>query len=150
MNVYRITTSFIEVPGELSVILSITGCPMRCKNCHSKELWDSNNGQEITKFEFNELLKKYKGIATCITFFGGEWHKEEFLEFLRMAVLSGFKTCLFTGLTNVPNTIKELLTYLKTGPYIESLGGLESENTNQKLVNLKTNTDITHQFRRII
>lgn len=150
MNVYRITTSFIEVPGELSVIISFTGCPIKCPDCHSKELWDKNSGKNFTKFEYIQVLEKYKNLASCITFFGGEWFEQDFVELLKLAITYGYSTCLYTGLQNVPEYIKCNLTYLKTGPYIKTLGGLDSKTTNQKLVNLKTNTDITNQFQRIL
>lgn len=150
MKIYQVTTSFIEVPGELSVVISFTGCPIRCKDCHSKHLWDRNSGQIFSKFDFIEILNKYSGLASCITFFGGEWHTSNFLELLKLATQHNYKTCLYTGLSDIPNSYKEFLTYLKTGPYIKSLGGLESKQTNQKLVNLKTNTDITNQFQRTI
>ena len=31
---------FSEVPDEISLAISITGCPRRCPGCHSEYLWE--------------------------------------------------------------------------------------------------------------
>ena len=33
-----------EVPGEISLALSISGCPLRCKGCHSTETYKTDFG----------------------------------------------------------------------------------------------------------
>ena len=57
---------------------------------------------------------------------GGEWHEDELEEMLRIAKQKGLKTALYTGLKLFRKSIKRQLNYLKTGPWIESLGGLTS------------------------
>ena len=81
---------------------------------------------------------------------GGEWHEDELEEMLRIAKQKGLKTALYTGLETVSESIKRQLNYLKTGPWIESLGGLTSAVTNQQLVNLETGEVMNRIFRREI
>lgn len=61
-----------------------------------------------------------------------------------------YKTCLYTGLTfeKVDKEIIDNLDYIKVGPYIAALGGLDSPKTNQKLINLKTNEIMNHYMIR--
>jgi anaerobic ribonucleoside-triphosphate reductase activating protein len=69
---------------------------------------------------------------------GGEQHEE--FKGLMDYIKNNYelKTALFTGAEEVRDDIKSLLNYAKTGRYIESLGGLESSITNQKLVELRS------------
>jgi len=36
---------FQEIHGELTLALSISGCNLHCKGCHSSETWDQIMGQ---------------------------------------------------------------------------------------------------------
>ncbi len=135
-----------EVPDEISMAFSISGCPLRCKNCHSQETWDKNFGKPLTK----ELFEKYiqQKYITCVLFYGGEWDIDYLIELLKIARNKGLKTCLYTGLEidELDKKLLQYLNYLKTGRYIEKLGALESKNTNQKFINLDTNEDLTYKF----
>lgn len=62
---------FQEVPGEISLCFSISGCPLRCEGCHSPFLWKEGNGNELTPEYFQTLLDQYSGFATCVVFMGG-------------------------------------------------------------------------------
>lgn len=125
--------SFQEVPDEVSLALSISGCPLACKGCHSAFTWDPTYGSPLTDEAFQHYLKKYGGLVTCILLYGGEWNLGRLHDLLRQAIAAGYKTCLFTGLehSELSITTLSLLTYVKTGPYIQELGGLGSPNTNQ-------------------
>ena len=129
---------FKEVPSEISLAIEITGCPLRCKGCHSPHLRNHKLGTELTNQEFIRLLLKYKDAITCVVFLGGEWYKEGLVDKLVIAKNIGLKTALYTGEESVSEDILQHLNYLKTGPYIEHLGGLESpDTTNQKLIRIK-------------
>ena len=65
---------------------------------------------------------------------GGEWHKDELLKNLRYAQKEGYKTCLYSGENKICNTLKQHLTWVKTGRWNSKLGGLESLTTNQKFI----------------
>jgi anaerobic ribonucleoside-triphosphate reductase activating protein len=56
------------------------------------------------------------------------------------------KICLYTGLEDVSSDIKQLLDYLKTGPYIPEKGGLASKSTNQKFIDLKNGEVLNNYF----
>ena len=136
MNYSEIEIVLQEVPGEISICFSITGCNIKCKGCHSTFLWNKNNGTELTEDVYRNVLNKYRGFASCVLFMGGEWCPNELIAYLKLAKSLGFKTCLYTGKNEIPEKISRELTYLKLGPWNERLGGLNSEHTNQKLNHL--------------
>ncbi len=49
--------------------LYLSGCDIRCEDCHNKELWDINSGHAV---EIDEVYEKITGSFTNITFIGGE------------------------------------------------------------------------------
>ena len=55
---------FKEVPDEITLGISISGCKIRCKNCHSKELWE-DKGTVLTVEELDNLVNSHNGI-TCV------------------------------------------------------------------------------------
>ncbi|WP_299158174.1 anaerobic ribonucleoside-triphosphate reductase activating protein [uncultured Tenacibaculum sp.] len=146
MYIYDFQIVLQEVPGEISLCFSISGCSIQCKGCHSPFSWKKDNGSILTKQYFLEQLKKYKVIATCVLFMGGEWHETELIENLELAKKAGYKTCLYTGQEKVSIQLKKQLTWLKTGKWNEHLGGLDSKNTNQKFIEVKTNKKLNHLF----
>lgn len=138
---------FQEVPGEISLAFTMIGCKLHCKGCHSAELWNYTKGKELTLDDFKYIVNKYKNLVTCILFFGGEWN-EDFNDYLIYAQYLGYKTCLYTGLDDIPDSVKKDLDYLKVGRWIEELGGLSSKTTNQRFYDLKNNEDITYKFQK--
>lgn len=139
---------FQEVPGEIALLFQVTGCSLRCRGCHSSELWNKNNGDILTNQKFESLIIKYKGLITCILFFGGEWSASDLIEKLVLAKKYGLKTCLYTGEEKISEEISTRLDYLKTGPWIEALGGLDSKMTNQKFIDVKSQTILNHWFHK--
>ena len=127
-----------EVPDEISLAISISGCPLACKGCHSKETWDQTYGTPLTVELLNNLIVKNKHIS-CLIFYGGEWNPTYLESLLKAAYSHNIDLCLFTGLEldQVPENLLPYLTYIKTGRYVEKLGGLQSPDTNQKLIRLK-------------
>jgi len=126
-----------EVPDEISLALSISGCKLNCKGCHSKETRESTFGTPLSLSELQRLIDKNKHIS-CVLFYGGEWEVEELVSLITMVKDNRLKVCLYTGLDfeEVDNRIVVLLDYIKVGRYIEELGGLSSPTTNQKFVKL--------------
>jgi len=49
--------------------LYLSGCDIFCEDCHNKELWDINSGNEFT---VDEVYDKITNFFTDITFIGGE------------------------------------------------------------------------------
>lgn len=135
-----------EVPGEVSLAYTISGCPLRCVGCHSADTWPLGAGNKLAVQEFKTQLKQYQGLITCVLFLGGEWHEQMLLELLEIAQEQDLNTCLYTGYEDVSNEIKAHLTYLKTGPWIRELGGLDSPTTNQRFIDLRTNECLNSLF----
>jgi len=146
MHYHDFQVVFQEVPGEISLCFSISGCPLQCKGCHSPYLWKEGCGTKLSEEHFNELLEQYKPLATCVLFMGGEWHKEVLIQKLKSAKEKGYKTCLYTGENLVSDNIKNNLTWIKTGKWEQALGGLSSSTTNQKFIEVKTNKSLNHLF----
>ena len=148
MNYYDLQVVLQEVPGEISLCFSITGCPLQCEGCHSTYLWKNENGTPLTDEIYLSLLEKYKGLASCVLFMGGEWHTEKLADYLKIANEHQFKTCLYTGEEKVPETILKNLTWVKTGKWNPAHGGLDSETTNQRFIEVKTNRTLNHLFKQ--
>lgn len=143
--------AFKEVPDEVSLVYGVTGCPLKCKGCHSPELRDKAKGVDLPTFGKKSILEdieKYKEFITCVCFMGGDWD----IECLRYALQTikrrfpDMKTCLYSGYPTVDDSLLDNLDYVKVGPYVEKLGGLESSTTNQRFFDLKKNEDITWKF----
>jgi len=137
---------FQEVPNEISLCFSITGCKVGCKGCHSTELWDASNGITLNNANFTYWLTKYQSLISCVVFFGGEWQPDALVEKLLIAKSFGLKTCLYSGENYIDISISQHLTFLKTGAWREELGGLESTNSNQVFRNLTTGEKLNHLF----
>lgn len=132
---------FSEVPREISLGISITGCTIRCKGCHSRELWE-DTGTPLTIEELQLLLDNHKGI-TCLLLLGGEHSIDELIPLFEYAH-QRVKTAWYCGLDMLPKDKKEIidhLDYLKIGHYDQELGGLDSPTTNQRMFFLDHNLD---------
>ena len=62
--------TFSEVPDEISLCISITGCPYRCFSCHSPHLRE-DIGEPLDSNSLSSLIENNKGI-TCVCFMGGD------------------------------------------------------------------------------
>jgi len=87
-----------EVPGEISLCISATGCPLRCQGCHSPFLWKKGSGTPLTDERFISEIERYRGMITCVLFMGGEWDMDDLLHKLQIARTYSLHTCLYTGL----------------------------------------------------
>jgi len=149
----EVTVGLLEIPDEISLIIPLAGCGHRCKNCHSPHYQDKNNGIELTPELLFPLLDKYKNKVSCICFFGGEDFDETACYLNDIKHFYNFKTALYSGFDCI-NTLDQLLLdqldYLKVGHYNETLGGLDSKTTNQKLFKIENSDyiDITYKFWR--
>ena len=137
---------FREFPDEISLCINISGCKFCCPGCHSPELWE-DIGTELTFDEVLKLISKNEGI-TCIGLMGG--NPKEINEIAK-AINHTYKIGWYWGGTSIPKEIElELFDYIKIGPYIKELGGLDNPNTNQKMYQIGPNcilNDITYKFQ---
>jgi anaerobic ribonucleoside-triphosphate reductase activating protein len=135
---------FQEVPNEIALGISISGCQIRCRGCHSRELW-IDNGIPLTEKELDILLRNHRGI-TCLLLMGGE-HDIDSLIKLFMYAHKKIKTAWYCGLDMIPKDkigILQYLDFVKIGHYDQELGGLDSPTTNQRLYKIEHQGDGTY------
>ncbi len=143
---------FAEIPDEITLAISISGCPVRCKACHSKYLWN-DIGEPLTVEALALMAEKHRGVS-CICFMGGD---NDPAEVNRLAAWvkgnTTISTAWYSGRDEISTEIElQNFDYVKIGRYDEEAGPLNSGKTNQRLwrVNHDTDghhlTDITHRF----
>ncbi|MBL0690700.1 MAG: anaerobic ribonucleoside-triphosphate reductase activating protein [Alphaproteobacteria bacterium] len=145
-NIFNHEVVIQEVPNEISLSFSVVGCTLNCPGCSWEGIRKNEPYEELTDKKYIDLLEKYRGLCSCVLFYGGEWHEEKLKEFLILAKDYDFKTCLYTGLDEISLSLMKHLDYLKTGPYIEAMGGLDSATTNQKFYDLTLKKSLNHYF----
>ena len=139
-----------EIPDEISLAVNISCCPNRCPGCHSPWLW-SNEGEDMTEDMLEGLIGKYSAAITCFCFMGGD---AEPFEVMRLAgwirtQWPHLKTAWYSGKEKLPEGFDvRSMNYIKLGPYIESLGGLKSPNTNQVLYMIESDGKMTQIYIR--
>jgi anaerobic ribonucleoside-triphosphate reductase activating protein len=124
-----------EVPDEITLAVNISCCPNRCPGCHSPWLWE-DKGEEMNEDSLSCVIDTYKSAITCFCFMGGDSEPAE-VERLARWIKSRYpslKTAWYSGKEFIPSDFDlSTMDYVKTGPFIEALGGLKSPVTNQAL-----------------
>lgn len=140
---------FSEVPDEITLAINISGCPIRCPNCHSKYLWE-DIGESLDRDSLYSLIENHKGI-TCVAFMGGDANPNDInnlAEFIRDKYPK-LKIAWYSGRQELSNDINlEYFDYIKLGPYMEEFGPLNSRSTNQRMYKVHNGEleDITNKF----
>ena len=133
---------FQEVPGEVTLAFNLTNCPNRCAGCHSPHLTE-DTGEVLDERILSGLLEKYGSSITCVCFMGGDAAPHEVAQlsvFLRETTQSRLKTAWYSGKQQLPENIPaHHFDYIKLGPYIEHLGGLDNADTNQRFYRVEQN-----------
>lgn len=140
MKVASFDIVFQEIPGEVTLALNLSNCPCHCPGCHSPHLAD-DIGEVLDEELLDGLIARYKGLITCVAFMGGDANPEEVAQWAEWVKARALKAAWYSGRANFPNTPSNQIIpstpcpfdYVKLGPYIESLGGLKSPTTNQRL-----------------
>lgn len=148
---------FSEIPDEITLCINISNCICNCKGCHSPYLAE-DIGEELTCSKLEELLQANKGI-TCVSFMGGDIDPGEIVGLAKYikTFYPGLKVAWYSGRQELPKHFNlEPFNFIKLGPYIEELGGLDSKTTNQKMyqrvnkefddIYLNGFEDITYKF----
>lgn len=138
---YKVT--FQEIPNEISLTFSITGCIKNCEGCHSPQLRE-DIGEELTEELLKELIEKNKKFITCVLFLGGDNKKEELKNLIKIVKSFNLKVALYTGEDFVDEYWKDVLDYIKIGHYDKDKGPITKITTNQQLIDLKNNKNITN------
>ena len=156
-----------DFPGNVSCILFLKGCNLRCPYCQNSELIDYKiDDNYILKDEVFDFLKKRKGILEGVVITGGEPTVNRDLPDLIKEIRNlGYKIKLDTNGTN-PTMLKELI----DGNYIDyvamdikntsdkfftTTGLPENENEQlllniEKSINILKRSKIDHEFRTTI
>ncbi len=140
---------FQEIPDEVTLAINLSGCPHRCKGCHSPHL-QQDIGEELNEEVFSRLLQLYEHSITCICFMGGDAHAEEVCRlayYIRMNWGERLKTAWYSGNSNLNPMAASCFDFVKTGPYIKALGGLSKKTTNQRLYRISKEDIIDITFR---
>ena len=140
-----------EIPDEISLTINFTNCPHRCPGCHSPYLRE-DIGEYLTKEKLDELIDKNEGIS-CVCFFGGDNDHEQLWSYFLHVGDRGLKVAWYSGDDKPDLGLACIINYYKVGPYVEALGPLDKETTNQRLykVHIKKDgspelEDITSKF----
>lgn len=143
-----VTEAFQEVPDEISLCISISGCPCRCEGCHSPELWE-DKGTPLTYRELEKLIEQHPGI-TCVCFMGGDAEPSLVYGLAKYVKTNHkLKTCWYSGKDlQLPKLQLLVFDFIKCGPYKKELGGLTSETTNQVFYKVTAGEveDLTYKF----
>ena len=151
LKVYNYDIVFQEIPDEVTLAVNLSGCPVHCPGCHSPHLWE-DVGRELDEVLLRHIHREYAGEVTCICLMGGDGDTvevERFCAYIKEEM--GLRSGWWSGRDRLPSAESLLhYDYIKTGPYIASLGGLKSRTTNQRLYRVTDGSleDITARFWR--
>ena len=140
---------FAEIPDEITLAISVTGCPVRCPGCHSQYLW-ADTGEELTPDGLERLVRDHKGI-TCLCLMGGDQDPQGVNQLFRgiRARFPRIHTAWYSGRGEFPQGISLAnFDYIKLGPWLEECGRLTQPTTNQRLYRIQADgqmLDITHR-----
>jgi anaerobic ribonucleoside-triphosphate reductase activating protein len=121
-SVARITTSFIDVPGEIAVAIYLAGCSIHCPHCQNKELWDRTSGIAMSVGTIVDCIKEHP-LAESVVFLGGE--PTDQIDFLQgiCGAITNKKKVLYTGreFEWLPSELTDNLDMIICGPYRKEL-----------------------------
>ncbi len=151
LKYYNFDIVFQEIPDEVTLAVNLTGCPVHCPGCHSKHLWE-DIGDPLDEEVLKRMHAGYAGEVTCIALMGGDADTSE-VERLCAFIQDGMglRSAWWSGREKLPESIDlRKFDYVKTGPYVDELGGLKSRSTNQRLYRVVEGRleDITYRFWR--
>lgn len=153
LKYHTIDISCRAIPEEVSLLLNITGCTIKCPGCNEKTLW-KDKGTALTFNELRDILKNYNSAITCVCFMGGEHEPSYINDLARLTrqLYPCLHTAWYSGLPNIPNEIEYCnFNYLKTGAYEASKGVLGEQGTNQRVFMVADDcslSDITDRYIR--
>ena len=143
--------SHMEVPGEASICIYITGCPNCCPDCHYPELQLQDFGEPLEE-NIDTIIAFYKPVATCVCFLGeGKaevYERHELMNYAQKAHDIGLKCCLYSGRDTDIESWMQVFDFIKVGRYRKDRGPISSPYTNQRMyMNGESGyVDITREF----
>jgi len=138
---------FQEIPGEVTLAVNISNCPNRCVGCHSPHLQEDTGG-DLTENVLSALLEKYGNAITCVCFMGGDSSPDDVFRLAKFTRQIHKKTAWYSGKSELFENALPFFDFIKLGTYIEELGGLNMQTTNQRLYRIENEAmiDMTAQF----
>ena len=142
---------FRELPDEITLAINISNCPCHCPGCHSSYL-AKDIGDELTTESLQKLLDKNKGIS-AVSFMGGDSNPGEISNLAKYVKdNTNLVVGWYSGRQELSQEINlRYFDYIKLGPYIEELGPIDKEGSNQKMYRILDNcylVDITDKLKR--
>ena len=137
-----------EVPSEISLCISISGCTIHCPGCHSQHLWN-DIGTILTIDKLDELIAANDDIS-CVCIMGGDHDVDSVYALGKHIKARGLKSAWYSGVMRpLDDKLAEYFDYIKIGPYIENLGPLTKKTTNQRFYKI-TNINSKIRFVNIL
>ena len=133
---------FREVPDRITLAVNISNCPIGCPGCHSKYLWE-DVGEILDGKTLLNLVDTNPGI-NCVSFMGGDAEPETVRDLAKLIKDSrpGIGTCWYSGRSlEKAEEVIPFLDFIKTGPFIEEFGPLDSATTNQRFFHIEHTED---------
>lgn len=158
--VYKVGITLNELPDYISAYIQMANCNIKCKNCHSKELWKKiNNYMQLE--EIIDTVRRYKDCGADSVIIFGDINNDittSALELLCKELSILLPVCVYSGANTIIDSIGsnqtlEYLSFIKIGNYDENCGGLDKKTTNQHLYKIIHGKeikfeDITYKFWR--
>lgn len=95
----------------------------------------TRTGDPLTTQVLFGLMAQYSDAITCVCFMGDGGEIAMLYNLIEFVHDCGYKVCVYSGMRDLPPLLGPNSfwpDYLKAGPYIESLGGLDHPATNQR------------------
>ncbi len=141
---------FQEIPDETTLAVNLSLCPNRCPGCHSPQLWN-DIGEVLDETAIDIMLERYGSAITCVSLMGGDNDTEAVDRLAQYIHKKGKKVGWYSGKEELPTAFcLSHFDYVKTGPYIARLGGLDKITTNQRLYKIADGDlqDITYRMQK--
>ena len=104
-----ITHSLVDYPKEISAVIYIGGCNMKCPFCHNGSLVNPSKKDELKWNDVLEKIIKTKKYVTAVVFTGGEPTLDnKLLQYVKEVKENGFKVKIDTNGTK-SKVLKELI-----------------------------------------
>ena len=137
--------TFNELPDKMAYAIELGACKQHCVGCHSPELQEEDVALTSLLDILEEAQDAIDAGANAIVVMGGTNNKHITDESL-IALLRDLSFIAPTGLYSGSDdeerdkmiALEGHCTWLKTGPYVDTLGGLESTRTNQRFYRITT------------
>lgn len=128
----------------------LSGCMGHCEGCHNRELWDFEIGVPW-EMDWDAIYARFVDFSNAemidmLWLMGGEpldQHLGELEFFLERLHKSHIPVMLWTHKTEIPDAIRQYLSYAKIGPYIangteyvEPVFGIKLANQEQRILKI--------------